>query len=87
MGFGKKHSLKTSKADETVPSGAAYNSEYFHSIQYKADTTKARKHSTFGIDMDQVAKVIYPGQERHHKGFASPGPGIYSSVDHISKSL
>ena len=38
-----------------------YQSEYYGSIKAKVDKTDAKQGSTFGIDKEQQAKVIYPG--------------------------
>lgn len=69
-----------------MPSVANYNSEYFHSIQKRVDVIKPKIESTFGSDMDQAAKVVYEGQERHAKGRDSPGPNVYYSLESIRKS-
>jgi len=41
------------------------------------------KDSTFGVDKEQQAKVVYQGQERSLLCAYSPGPGVYESYDNI----
>ena len=46
-----------------------------------------KKDSTFGIDKEQQAKVIFPGQDRVLYGTHSPGPGMYNSTENLGNTL
>eukprot|EP00347_Sterkiella_histriomuscorum_P004703 403359433 len=82
LGYGQKMTYKTDKSDETNP-GPIYQNEYYKSFKQLVDQTESRRNSTFGCDKEQMAKIMYSGQEKHYYGRHSPGPGSYNSSDKI----
>lgn len=50
------------------------------------DHIEPKKHSTFGCNKEERAKLCYHGQEKHFYGVDTPGPGSYvSNGDRVGK--